>query len=152
MDGDLLSEEPDSTEKQKEAPKSFTEVFMTLCPQYMAMGMSYDEFWHSNTMRHRAYREAWKLKREQQNWALWWQGYYFYDALVKVAPVMRAALGKSRVEPGKYPEEPYPLSQKEVEERQEKRREQNLRRMLSTLEAESAMNKKKESGNGAKGD
>lgn len=109
----------------------------------MAMGMSYSEFWHCNTKVHKAYRLAWKQNREYRNWEMWWQGGYIYEALLKVAPVMRAAFGKGKVEPGKYSEEPYPLSSREAEERQEAQRRQKMERMLEVFKRESAENLRK---------
>lgn len=109
----------------------------------MAMGMSYNEFWHSNTKVHKAYRLAWKQKREYRNWEMWWQGGYIYEALLKVAPVMRAAFGKGKVEPGKYSDEPYPLTNKEAEERKEAQQRQKMERMLAVFKRESAENIRK---------
>ena len=133
------------------APISLAEMFTQICPAYMAMGMSYSEFWHSNTKVHKAYRLAWKQKREYRNWEMWWQGGYIYEALLRVAPVMRAAFGKGRVEPGKYSEEPYPLSSREAEERQEAQRRQKMERMLEVFKRESAENLRKIE-QGTKGD
>lgn len=116
---------------------------MQLCPSYMAMGMSYREFWHCNTKVHWSYRKAWEQKKSYRNWEMWWQGSYIYDALLRVAPVMRAALGKGHVEPGKYPDEPYPLTEKEANEIKGKRRRENIKRMIAMFEQESAENAKK---------
>ena len=124
-------------------PISLAEMFTRICPAYMAMGMSYDEFWHCNTKVHRCYRLAWEQKKAYRNWEMWWQGSYIYEALLKVAPVMRAAFSKGRVEPGKYSEEPYPLSAKEAEERLEAHRRQKMERMLEVFKRESAENLRK---------
>ena len=113
---------------------------MELCPAYMAMGMTWDEFWHRNTKVHWAYRKAWEQKKAYRNWEMWWQGSYIYEALLKVAPVMRAAFGKGTVEPGKYSDEPYPMSKKEADAQQERRRQEAMRRMLAVFERESAEN------------
>ena len=113
-------------------------MFTSICPAYMAMGMSYDEFWHCNTKVHKAYRLAWEQRKAYRNWEMWWQGGYIYEALLKVAPVMRAAFGKGKVEPGKYSEEPYPLSNREAEERMEAQRRQKMERMLEVFKRESA--------------
>lgn len=121
-------------------PISLAEMFMKLCPAYMAMGMTWDEFWHRNTKVHWAYRKAWEQKKAYRNWEMWWQGSYIYEALLKVAPVMRAAFGKGTVEPGKYSDEPYPMSKKEAEERAEAKRVQSLKRLFETLNRESSKN------------
>ena len=55
-------------------PISLAEMFMELCPAYMAMGMTWDEFWHRNTKVHWAYRKAWEQKKAYRNWEMWWQG------------------------------------------------------------------------------
>lgn len=124
-------------------PISLAEMFTELCPAYMAMGMSYDEFWHRNTKAHKAYRDAWERRRQYRNWEMWWQGGYIYEALLKVAPVMRAAFGKGKVEAEKYSEEPYPMSRKEAEEREERRRQEALKRMLEVFKREGAENARK---------
>lgn len=150
MDGDPVREgEPNNAEDGSDggditvAPISLAEMFTQLCPSYMAMGMSYREFWHCNTKVHWSYRKAWEQKKSYRNWEMWWQGGYIYEALIKVAPVMRAAFGKGKVEPGKYSEEPYPLTEKEAEERREAQRRQKMERMLEVFKRESAENLRK---------
>lgn len=135
MDGNLVTGEPSQSD---DISMSFAEMFDKLCPKYMAMGMSYNEFWHSNTTMHKACREARDLKRRDEEWARWRQGAYIYDALLRVAPVMRAALSKERVEPGKYPEEPWPLTEKEAAEQERRREEENFKVYLAQMEASSA--------------
>ena len=147
MDGDPVREgEPENAHDGSDdgnadvAPIRLAEMLTNLCPAYMAMGMGYEEYWNCNTKVHKAYRLAWEQKKKYRNWEMWWQGGYIYDALLKVAPVMRAALGKGKVEAGKYAEEPYPLTKKEAEEIQERKRVENMKRMLAVLEMESAKN------------
>lgn len=150
MDGDPVMEGPlvDAGDGSDEGeipvtPISLAEMFTQICPAYMAMGMSYDEFWHCNTKVHRAYRLAWEQKKAYRNWEMWWQGGYIYEALLKVAPVMRAAFGKGKVEPGKYSEEPYPLTQRESDAMQERKHQESMKRMLAMFEMESAENVRK---------
>lgn len=158
MDGDPVREgTPDNADdgsddgSAKVTPLSLAEMFMDLCPSYIAMGMTWDEFWHCNTKVHQAYRRAYEQRRAYRNWEMWWQGGYIYEALLKVAPVMRAALGKGTVEPGKYAEEPYPLTRKEADELQERKRRQNIKKMIAIFERESAENKRRNEPE-AKGD
>jgi len=116
---------------------------MNICPAYMAMGMTWNQFWHCNTKVHRSYRLAWAQRKQYRNWEMWWQGSYIYEALLKVAPVMRAAFGKGKVEPGKYSEEPYPLTAKEAEERKQIQQKQRMERMLEMFKRESVENLRK---------
>ena len=123
-------------------PISLAETFTRLCPSYMAMGMSYDEFWNRNTKVHKAYREAYEQRKAYRNWEMWWQGAYIYEALLKVAPVMRAAFGKGKVEPGQYSDEPYPLTKAQAEAQQERRHQEAMKKMLAMFERESAENER----------
>ncbi len=104
----------------------------------MAMGMSYDEYWNMDPWLVVAYRKAHKMRVEQRNWEMWMQGAYVYDALLRVAPVFRMSMSKERVEPEKYVDAPYPLTQKEAMEREIARERAETARMLAKMEAESA--------------
>lgn len=142
MDGDPVTGEPS-------APITYTDAFSQLFPQYMVMGMSYDEYWNGHAILTKYYREAYDLRNHNDEWDRWRRGAYFYDALLRVAPVMRAAFGSGKVEPGKYPEEPYPLTDKEAREREEAKRQARLERLMAVLSKESETTKKKEaSGDG----
>lgn len=152
MDGDPVTGEPSKVNQYAAmkitVPDTLGELFMNLCPHYMSMGMTYDEYWNRNTKVHRAYREAWEQKKAFINWRMWMQGAYVYDALLKASPVLRGT-GSGKVEPGKYPEEPYPLTGKEAREREEAKRQARLERLMAVLSKESEATKKKEaSGDG----
>lgn len=146
MDGNPVEGEPSNPENNV---SSFAEVLYQLCPQYMMMGMTYDEFWNRNTTCHKAYREAYKLRIQQEEWARWRQGAYIYDVLLRVAPVLRP-FAKGKVEPGKYPEEPYPLTEKEVKEREEAREKANYEAYIARMEAASERELKRRAEEAAK--
>lgn len=110
---------------------------MEVFPYYLAMGMSYHEFWRESPSLVRAYRKAYEIRQRNEEWARHRQGAYIYNALLCVAPVMRAALSKTKVEPGKYPDEPYPLTEKELREREERRERENYERYIAKMEADS---------------
>lgn len=143
MEGSPLMGEP--SQKRTE-PITFTELFRELCPVYMAMGMTYNQFWHCNTKVHKAYRESWEIKRRNEEWARHRQGAYIYDAMLRVAPVLRA-FGKGKVEPGKYPDEPWPLTQEEADERKRRDAREKYYRMREKLmvEAQKARQEREES-------
>jgi hypothetical protein len=50
---------------------------------------------------------------------------------------MRASFGGGRVEPGKYPDEPWPLTEKEAREREEAMRIKRVEQFMAKLTAES---------------
>lgn len=138
MDGDVDDEQEPSEEEEQHESVSLTEIFNEAFPQYLFMGMSYEEYWRGKPGLVRAYRKAWKMKREERNWEMWMQGAYFYNALLCVAPVMRAALSKEKVEPGKYMDAPFPLTEKEAQEQEIARERAETKRMLAKMEADSA--------------
>ena len=105
------------------------------------MGMSYNEFWYGDPTLVRDYRKAWEIRQHNEEWARWRNGMYFYDALLKVSPVLRP-FAKGKVEPGKYPERPYPLTEKEAKEQERQREEENFKEYLRRMEAESERNLK----------
>ena len=105
------------------------------------MGMSYNEFWYGDPTLVRDYRKAWEIRQHNEEWARWRNGMYFYDALLKVSPVLRA-FSKGKVEPGKYPDRPYPLTEKEAKEQERQREEENFKEYLRRMEAESERNLK----------
>jgi hypothetical protein len=150
VDGESVTDEPSQSDREDKrggdeavTATPFTDIFVQTFPSYMAIGMTYDEFWHGPAILVKYYREAYRIKRREEEWKRWRQGAYFYDALLRVAPVMRAAFGKGKVEPGKYPEEPWPLTQKEADEREQRRELENTKRFIAHLEAESERNLKK---------
>ena len=136
MDGDAVNSEPSDT-------ITYTDIFVKLCPKYMAMGMTYDEFWHGPSILVKFHREAYEMRRHEEEWARHRMGAYVYDALLRVAPVMRASFSKTKVEPGKYPSEPWPLTEKEAREREIRRERENTERFIKQLEAESERNLKR---------
>lgn len=118
-------------------------MFTRLCPAYMVMGMTYDEFWHCNTRVHKAYREAYDIRRHSEEWARHRLGAYFFNALMCAAPVMRASFGNGRVEPGKYPDQPWPLTMKEAREQEAERERIGYEKALAMRRAQSAAHMKK---------
>lgn len=134
MDGDAVKSEEPSKET---TPQNLTELFHKVFPYYMSIGMTYDEFWRGPVWLVKAYREAYILKTRHEEWARWRSGMYVYNALLCVAPVMRAALSKTPVEPGKYIDEPLPITEKEAKEREEARERANFFAYVKRMEEES---------------
>ena len=123
---------------------SFTEAFERACPHFMAMGMTYDEFWNSEPDRVKYYREAEEIRQKKRDYDLWLQGRYFYDALCAVSPILHAfAKGGTQAEP--FNEEPYPRTMKDYKELQEKRMKANAEAFRAFAEAK---NRERRSKNG----
>lgn len=86
------------------------------------MGMTPEQFWDMDCSLVVAYREAYRIRMEQQNRAAWLQGMYIYEALCDVAPVLRAFSKASR--PRKYSEKPYEFGYSKKPDTKEKKESQ----------------------------
>ena len=104
----------DGGEQEKARPFSYTytEQFYEHFPYYLSLGMTYEQFWESDPMLTKYYRQAEEIKNERKNQELWLQGMYIYEALVDVSPVM-TAIPKRGAKPLPYPAKPYTISEKQ---------------------------------------
>ena len=80
----------------------FIEWLDKLCEYYMAMGVSFDEFWHGDYCRLKFYEQAYFNKLKKRDYDFWLQGAYFYQA-VSVA-LAKGFGGNKSVE---YPKQPF---------------------------------------------
>lgn len=90
-----------------QTPDTCREIFDKAFPHYLAMGMTYDEFYNKDHTLTIAYREAYKMKREQINEQLWLQGAYVYEAVARLTPLFNPFAKHPKPEP--YLKKPYPL-------------------------------------------
>lgn len=111
---------------------SFTEIFNSHLPFFLSIGMSYEQYWNDDCCITKYYRKAFNLQRERMNEQLWLQGLYIYDAILDVAPALRAMGAK---QPEKYPNEPYPITDKEIELRKEKQAKEHQENIIAKTEA-----------------
>lgn len=72
-------------------PRSFTytDMFKELCPYYMSLGMTHEQYWDGDVWMVRDFRKAHKLKLEEQNRHAYIQGMYVYSAIASMVPVLR---------------------------------------------------------------
>ena len=92
-----------------------------LCPYFMLMGMSYDEFWHGNICKWKYIVESYQLRRKYDNEMLWLQGLYNYSAFSTVLANVSSKRGSA---PIRYLEEPIritPMTEEEREAEKQKR-------------------------------
>lgn len=113
----------------------YGETFEQLCPYYMSIGMSYDEFWNDDVSKVKAYRKAYELKEKRRNQELWLQGMYFYEALCDASPLFRFSMKKGTIKPEPYVKEPYPITEAEVREREEREARKKEERLKAEFAA-----------------
>lgn len=85
--------------------------------------MSYDEFWNEDVELVKFYREAFRLKQQQENQRLWIQGMYVYEAILDASPILHA-FAKKGTKPTPYRKEPYELFEKRKKKRKNITQEQ----------------------------
>lgn len=92
---------------------TFTEYAEKLCPIYMSMGVSYNEFWHGDYSQLKYYWEKEELIAEKRNGDMWVLGNYVYDAICAVAPILVAnPRNGAKIIP--YHKKPYPMIKDEI--------------------------------------
>lgn len=93
-----------------QTPDSCRNIFDKTFPMYLAMGMTYDEFYNKDHTLTISYRRAFEFQREQVNQDLWLQGAYVYEAISRIAPLLIPFNKHPKAEP--YLDKPYPLLNK----------------------------------------
>lgn len=121
---------------------SYSEVFVRQFPFYLALGMTYDQYWNEDCMLVKYYREAYTLRRKERNYELWLQGLYIYHALCDVSPLFRFSTHPQKAIP--YPEEPFPISKADAEEQEKAKEKQKFEQMKAKMEAMVRRTRKKE--------
>ena len=96
--------------------KTYSEIFEECFPYYLAIGMSYAEYWEGDSSLARYFRKAYKIKQEQDNNNAWLQGLYFYDAISTALHNAMRGMGKSKPPAKDYAKQPYELFKKKKTE------------------------------------
>ena len=116
MGCELLNEEATTQDK------SHTEIFEECFPFYLAIGMSYEQYWEGDPKLTQYYRKAYLIKQEEINNNAWLQGMYIYDAMSTALFNALRGLGKSKPPAKDYAKQPYELKNR-VKSEVEKARE-----------------------------
>lgn len=142
MDSELLasslSEDVDLKESRRKIYSStstpYTNVFIKRFPYYLSIGMTEEQYWDKDCLLTKYYREAEELRTEKANQMAWLQGMYIYDALARISPILRA-FSKKGTKAQPYPEEPYPIGRKSVEDSKNKKEKENYDKAKRYMEA-----------------
>lgn len=111
-----------------------SQVFDECFPFYLSIGMTYDQYWKQDCELVKFYRKADDIRKKRINQEAWLQGAYFYNALCSVSPVLHA-FAKNGTEPLPYMEEPFPLTRKERDVREEEIMQERAERFRAFVEA-----------------
>ena len=112
MEGRWVSEQSSGTKGsgcESSTPLlAYTERFYEVFPYYLAIGMSYEQFWEQDSTLVKYYRKAAQIKRDLENQQAWLQGAYVYEAISDIAPILHA-FAKKGTKPNPYRDKPYDL-------------------------------------------
>ena len=95
--------------------KTNTEVFEESFPFYLAIGMSYAEYWEGDPELAQYYRRAYQIKQEEINNNAWLQGMYVYDA---ISTALHNALRGKNQKTRDYAKQPYEFNNKQKTEQE----------------------------------
>lgn len=109
--------------------RTYTEIFEEVFPFYLAIGMSHEQFWDEDPKLVKAYRKADEIRKRRMNEELWLNGIYMGEALASTVGNM---FSKEKYQ---YPSEPKPITQAEVEERQEREAKARMERIKARFTA-----------------
>lgn len=99
-------------------------------PAYLAMGMTYEQFWDGDPCLVKAYRSADGIRRRRHNEELWLSGFYMMEALNSTVGNMFSKGAKHQ-----YPSEPFPITQEEQQERREREQKARMERIKAAFTA-----------------
>ena len=97
-----------------------------VCAYYMAIGVSFDEFWNGDYTQLKYRIEANRLMLEERNREMWIQGMYVYDA------VMTALYNANR---GKKPQKEYMDKPIRITKQSEEEKEEEAKNILEQFKA-----------------
>lgn len=115
--------------------QGYSELFEQLCPYYMSIGMTYEQFWYDDVRLAEYYRKADDLRLKRKNQELWLQGMYVYEALCDASPLFRFSMKGGQIKPQPYTQEPYPITEEEAREREERKARAEQERLKAEFEA-----------------
>lgn len=96
---------------------------------YLAIGMTYEQYWEQESWLVKSYREAYKIKFNDVNYTAWLNGIYICQALQSGVPVMLNGIAKHPAELPKYPEKPHDFSEEQNKKREENRMQMQVAKM-----------------------
>lgn len=111
----------------KVTASTYTEIFEKVFPYYLAIGMSYEQFWCSDPALVIAYRRADEIRKRRMNEELWLAGIYTAEALASTVGNM---FSKTKYY---YPDEPKPITMAEVEAKREREQRAKMEKIKAAF-------------------
>lgn len=94
--------------------------------------MSFEQFWYKDPHLVRAFAKAEEIRVRKLNQELYLQGRYIYEAIGAFAEILPAFPKKgAKIHP--YLSEPYPLTELELQEREERKQKAKMEKMKQQM-------------------
>lgn len=131
--GDRLTGE----EEPQQANPAYGNIFDELFPHYLVMGMTPEQYWDGESWLKPAYREAYKLRMENERRSAdmhnWYMGQYIMSVL-NATPLLVGGFVKPGAELPDYPDKPFFEKQEEIKrEEDRKKKEEDQSKLAMAL-------------------
>ena len=129
MGDGLTGEDP----APKKAPSTYSEIFHSVFPHYLAMGMPPGDFWDGPAELVKDYREAFRIRVENESRLndqyAWNMGKYIHYALESSLLLVNGFVPKG-AKRGEYPDRPFSVKEAEAKSQEEKKKLEEQRMQL----------------------
>lgn len=139
--GDRLTED----NAQQTEPRSYGDIFDQFLPEYMAIGMTYDEYWDGEFGTKRAARKAYEIRLKNEQLLADRQNWYMGQYIVKVlqsTPLLVGGLNvNAQTNLPEYPEKPFLTAAEEMQKEEARKQQEENQMMLAMAMMQAAFNK-----------
>ena len=111
---------------------TITDYLKKLCSYALSLGMPTDEYWYGDPYNINYYVEAEELRMARKNRELWLQGFYVYNAIGSLVPILNPFSKDHKAKP--YMKEPIPITEQERELAEQKRVDRVYNYIKSVME------------------
>lgn len=139
--GDRLTED----EAQQTETRSYGDIFDEFLPEYMAMGMTYDEYWNGEFGTKRAARKAYEIRLKNERMLAdqhnWYMGQYIIKVL-QATPLLVAGFNvKQTSQLPDYPEKPLLEEAENMKKEEVRKKNEEDQMKLAMAMMQTAFNK-----------
>lgn len=136
--GSRLTEED---EQSQTSATPYGDIFDEFLPHYMAMGMTYEEYWDGEASMKTAYRKAYAIRIENEQWLAdrqnWFMGQYLIRVLQAVPLLVGGINVKHTTQLPDYPGKPFyeTMEEEKKAEVQKKKKEDQTKLAMAMFQA-----------------
>ena len=111
-----------------------SDAFREAFPAYLAMGMSYAEYWEQESWLVKSYREAHRIREDEINYSAWLHGLYVLQAMNSGVPVVLTGILKQKADLPSFPSRPIDFTEMDKKEKEEKQMQLQIAKMQEMAE------------------